>query len=135
MALLLLSMLLGVFLPFASAGAHPQKRQPETAAAKKMDSRLLSAIERYREGGLTAARQDRRAALDIDDQARILVDIRAEVTPALVAAIEATGATVLGQFPKYESVRARIPMAKLETVAERSEVKSIRPADRAINSR
>lgn len=130
-----MSMLMGVFLPFASAGAYLQKRQPETAAAKKMDSRLLSALERYKEGGLTAARQDRRAALDIDDQGRILVDIRAEVTPALMGFIESTGATEIGQFPKYESIRARIPMAKLETVAERSEIKSIRPADRAINSR
>lgn len=111
------------------------QKPPRSAAQEKISSALLAVIELFREGGLDAARQDRRfAGLDIDSRGHVLVDIRAEVTPDVLTALEATGGALVSEFPDYEAIRARLPLDKVEEIAERSEVKFIRPAEQAITN-
>ncbi len=60
---------------------------------------------------------------------RVLVDIRADVTPAVLARIRALGGTVVNSVPRYRAIRARLPLAGLEPLAERADVQWIRAAD------
>jgi hypothetical protein len=101
-----------------------------TAAAKKLSTPLRAIVEQYRTGGNRPVR-DKRGEVDIDDKGNALVDLRAEVTEELLGILQAAGGTVIRKFPAYESIRARIPIDKLEAIAERSEVKFIRPAEQA----
>ena len=61
----------------------------------------------------------------------MLVDIRADVTPAVLERIQALGGTVLHSVPKYRAIRARLLLAAVEPLATLDAVQTIRPADRA----
>ena len=93
-----------------------QKAQ-RTAAQRKLSSSLLAA-------GRTVPG---RPAVD----KVVTVDIRAEVTPAVLERIRALGGTVLNSVPKYRAIRARLPLTALESLATLEAVQTIRPADQA----
>ena len=93
-----------------------QKAQ-RTAAQRKLSSSLLAA-------GRTVPGQP---AVD----KVVTVDIRADVTPAVLERIRALGGTVLNSVPKYRAIRARLPLTALESLATLEAVQTIRPADQA----
>ena len=70
---------------------------------------------------------------DPDD--RVLVDIRAEVTEAVLARIEELGGEVMNSVPGYRSIRARLPLEAVETLAELDAVSWIAPASPAVTNR
>ena len=63
---------------------------------------------------------------------RVLVDIRADVTPAVLGRMRDLGGTVVGSVPRYRSVRARLPLGGLEPLGGLDAVVSIRTADEAV---
>lgn len=142
-------------LPFVAA------RQIETLMAekanrspvqRKVDSRLLHAwqiIERDEvvpgvtydrlpvelevggapvEGTAEYAGRDGRAE-------RVLVDIRADVNPAVLARIGEIGGEVVNSVGKYRAIRAWLPLDSVEALAALDEVQWIRVADRAFTNR
>ena len=123
----------GAATPYATSPAQlsvsgPGWRKAATEAEAKLDSRLLAAVDRLRAGDAPLSVRD---AIEVDAEQRILVDMRAEVTPDLLTAIEAGGGAVVSRFPRYDAVRAWAPVAALTALAERDDVRGIRPADRA----
>ena len=62
---------------------------------------------------------------------RVMVDIRAVVTPAVLARIRDMGGTVISSVPKYEAIRAQIPLRAVEMLAALDAIRTIRPADEA----
>ena len=60
---------------------------------------------------------------------RVLVDIRADVTPAVLARIRDLGGAVVNSVPRYRAIRARLPLAGLEPLAGLAAVQWIRTAD------
>ena len=107
----------------------PVPRKAATAAEAKLDSRLLAAVDRLRAG---ESRFPVRDGLERDAERRVLVDIRAEVTPGLLDAIEAAGGGVVSHFARYDAIRAWAPVAAFIPLAERDDVRGIRPADRPV---
>ena len=63
--------------------------------------------------------------------ALVTVDIRADVTPAVLERIRALGGTVLSSVPQYRAIRARLPLSALEPLATLDAVQLVRPADQA----
>jgi hypothetical protein len=110
-----------------------QKEDSQTVARKKIDSQLLSAIKQRDEAqpGSTALSP---AGIRIDKQGRVLVDIRAEVTPRLSSKIRDVGGEVVESFARYQSIVARVPLDKLEEIAALKEVRFIAPAPEAITN-
>ena len=102
-----------------------------TPAQRKIGSDLLTRAA----SAAALAPADRRPAADAPDGAagaatpRVLVDIRANVTPALRTRIRDLGGTVVNSVPRYRSIRARLPPAGLEPLAELADVQWIRAAD------
>ena len=74
-------------------------RKAATPAEAKLDSRLLAAVDRLRAGAAPFSARD---ALEVDARQRVLVDMRAEVTPDLLTAIEAVGGVIVSQFPQVQ---------------------------------
>ena len=105
-----------------------QKAQ-RTPAQRKLSSQLLDAAESAQASGSGARRQARDA--DAKDEV-VTVDIRADVTPAVLARIRALGGTVINSVPKYRAIRAELPVTAIERLAALAAVQTIRPADEAV---
>ena len=109
-------------------------KEQRTPAQRKVISQLLDAARQPSE--LTVS--DRQQAADTDPAAEpepVTVDIRADVTPAVLARIRALGGTVVNSVPKYQIIRARLPLAALEQLATIEAVQFIRTADQPIMQR
>ncbi len=110
-----------------------------TPAQRKISSDLLTQAASAGAGAPPADRPppaDRQVPADAAPRAaagpagaRVLVDIRADVTPAVLARIRELGGAVVNSVPRYRAIRARLPLAGLEPLAERADVQWIRAAD------
>ena len=115
-----------------------------TPAQRKVGSRLLelAAAAPVRGSRQPLPQDQRRSAQGVpaaegvpaqgpagDDRA--LVDIRAEVTPAVLARIRELGGTVVSSVPRYGAVRARLPLPSVERLAALDAVRTLRTADEA----
>lgn len=103
-------------------------------AELRIDSQLLYEVERG-EGALAPGVADLRTGIQVDAQDRCLVDIRATVTPELLRAIESAGGEVVDSLPRFDAVRARLPMGAVRGLAEHPQVRFIRPADQAATNK
>ena len=72
---------------------------------------------------------------DRDGIKRVLVDIKADVAPAVLARIEELGGEVVNSVSKYRAIRAWLPLDTVEVLATLDEVQWIRVADRAVTNR
>ena len=108
------------------------EKAQRTPAQRKVSSRLLD------DGSKPSERASAEARADVTDtavpQGLVTVDIRADVTPAVLARIRALGGTVVSSVPKYRAIRARLPLAALEPLATLEDVQSIRSAERPITN-
>jgi hypothetical protein len=126
---------------------EPAKRQIQaiyadkaawTAAQAKLGTSLLYASRQSRGETMVkgmAAGQDlalvQRVAsrAGVEPDGMVVVDIRAEVTDALLAAIGSAGGKVVSAFPAFHAVRARIPVGQVEAIAALDEVRQIAPQE------
>jgi hypothetical protein len=104
-----------------------------TAVQQKIGSQLLQEQQRRR-GVTIAGVPSLRRALNVADDGLVVVDIRAEVTPGVLARIAAVGGEVVNAHPDYRAIRARLPVDDVDAVAELSEVQFIAPADQMMTS-
>ena len=64
----------------------------------------------------------------LDDRHRALVDVRADVTPALLKTLRARGSAIVSTAPEYRSIIAWIPLLEIERIAAAAAVRAIEPA-------
>ena len=124
-------------------------KEQRTPAQRKVSSQLLVAAEQLAEAEgsgqppeADGSEQPRRSvppgrqqAADPDSVAElelVTVDIRANVTAAVLARIRALGGTVINSVPEHRAIRARLPLAAVEPLAALDAVQFIRPADEAV---
>ena len=122
-----------------------------TAAQRKVSSQLLDATESAQlpetatprqpapegiaqqlRGPDAAAGQQAGNPDGAPEPERVTVDIRADVTPAVLARIRTLGGTVIDSVPKYRAIRAQLPLGSVARLAALDLVQSIRPADEAV---
>ena len=96
-----------------------------TPAQRKVSSQLLDA----RRAAVAARRQ---AKGEVIEDELVMVDIRADVTPAVLARIRALRGTVINSVARYRAIRARLPLEAVEKLATLDAIQSIRPADQAV---
>jgi hypothetical protein len=118
-------------VPVQGTPAAQAEKQTRTAAQQKLDSQLLYEI--YRKRGQAAEKNVPPDAtrVDVDKDGRALVDIRAAVTPALLAKVKKRGATIVSSSTRYHSIIARVPLLQLERLAGDPAVRAISPAAEA----
>ena len=96
-----------------------------TPAQRKVSSQLLDA----RRAAVAARRQTKG---EVVEDELVMVDIRADVTPAVLARIRALRGTVINSVARYRAIRARLPLEAVEKLATLDAIQSIRPADQAV---
>jgi hypothetical protein len=93
--------------------------------------------EIYRKRGIAAEKQvpPDPTLVRIDAKGRALVDIRAKVTPALVALVKTRRGEIVSTSAEFNSIIARVPLLELERIAEHTDVRAISPAAEAATSK
>ncbi|HZL78640.1 MAG TPA: hypothetical protein VFC17_07280 [Candidatus Limnocylindrales bacterium] len=66
---------------------------------------------------------------------RLLVTIKAAVTSEVLTNIQQSGGVLLSAFPQGQTIRAEIPVASLDTIANLTDVTDIQPAYFCDNAR
>jgi hypothetical protein len=113
----------------------PSEKESRTPAQRKISSQLLYEIYRRRGEAERKRVPPGPTGVKIDEKGRALVDVRAEVTPAIEKKIRDLGGTILSTSAQYLSIIARVPILKLERLAEDPSVRAIEPAADAITNR
>jgi len=131
-----LQVLLTAAVALGGASA-PQVSEKEgrTPAQQKIDSQLLYEIYRARGEAEQKGVPPGETGVRIDTHGRALVDVRAPVTDALDRTIRRLGGVVLSSSSSHQSIIARVPLLKLETLAAEPSVRSIVPAAEGITVR
>ena len=105
--------------------------EQRTPTRQKLNSQLQDALRAPLQKP-TAAGASRLQTTDPDAKnERVMVDIRAEVTPAVLTRIRELGGTVIASVSKYQAIRAQIPLRAVVMLAALDEIRTIRPADEA----
>ena len=100
-----------------------------TPAQQKISSRLLDE-QRRRRGMAVAGGDSLRRTIAVDAEGTVLVDIQTTVTDAVLSRIADVGGTVINVVRPYGAIRARLPLPRIDAVAELSDVQFIGPAER-----
>jgi len=107
------------------------EKAARTPAQKKMSSQLVLSAKARRGELQGTALESVKPQVKVAPDDTVLVDIRAEVTPELLAEIEKLGGRIVNSFAGYEAVRAFVPLELIETLAGEEGVRFIKPAARA----
>jgi len=130
-------MLATLLLPAVAAGTDSamqqiralyQEKQNRSPAQAKIDSHLLR-MQDTDGYSIRPVVVPLRNHLSLDASGRIEIDITARVDADLLAVIERLDGVVINSVPRFDSVRAKLPLRSLETLAEDPDVVNIRPAD------
>jgi len=111
-------------------GALLDEKASRTPAQLKLDSQLLYAVKRSRNEVIAPGVDHLRVGVAVDGTGTVEVDIAAAVSPELLDFIRQAGGTVLNSHARFNAIRARIPLAFVETLAGRSDVRFIREGAR-----
>ena len=115
-------------------GALEAEKSQRTPIQQKIDSHLLYADKMQRGELIAEGVPTQRLNLDRDNQGRILVDIKADVTQSLLQRIAALGGDVINSYPEYRAIQAGIPLSEIENLAAQKEVAFIRPVVHAMQN-
>ena len=106
--------------------------EQRTPTQQKLNSQLQDALRAPLQKP-TVAGTSRLQATDPDAKnERVMVDIRTDVTPTVLKRIRDLGGTVISSVPKYQAIRAQLPLRAVERLAALDAIRTIRPADEAV---
>jgi subtilisin-like proprotein convertase family protein len=118
----------------AQADALAAEKSARTPAQHKLAGKLIFAVKKDRGERIGAGLDQLEAGIRVDADHAADVDIDAEVTPALLAEIARVGGKVKVSVPRFHSIRARVPLAAVEALAARADVRFIKPAVKAFTN-
>jgi hypothetical protein len=108
-----------------------QEKETRSTAQQKIDSQLLYAIYQMRGEATAKGTPTEPIQLRRDSSGRVLVDLRAPVTRKLLSRVRAFKGKIISTSERDDSIVAYLPLSKLESLAQLSEVKFITPAAEA----
>lgn len=103
------------------------EKATRTPAQQKLDSQLLYALKMRRGEEVAPGIRQLSVRVETDPKARTVVDITAIVGGTLLEDIEALGAEIISVHALYHSVRANVPLDRLEELAAQPQVRFIQP--------
>jgi len=107
----------------AQIQALQQEKASRTAAQKKLDSQLVYALRLSRNELSAFGITNLHPNVNVAPDGRVLVDVDAVVTAALLSQMSQAGGEVLDSVPQFNTVRARLPLSQLESLATAAGVK------------
>jgi hypothetical protein len=99
-----------------------QEKESRSLAQQKIDSQLLYALKMDRGESIAPNVQSLDVNVAENQAGQVVLDITANVDDALINSMRASGAEIISEFAQYRSVRARVPLDQLETIANLPQV-------------
>ena len=115
----------------AQINAILAEKQSRNLSQKKIGSGLLYGARKQLGRVPVAGAPQLRNSIDVDARNRVLVDIKADVSPALEDAIIALGGEVVSSHTRFHAIRAWLPVGRIESLGWRDDIKSIRQAEKS----
>ncbi len=106
------------------------EKQSRSPAQTKIDSQLLFATDSSGFSIRSIENLTLRNSISIGADNFVEVDIDARITSSLLSEINSLGGEVVNSVPRFNSLRARMTLNAIETLAENPAVQYVRPADR-----
>ncbi|HKA36977.1 MAG TPA: S8 family serine peptidase, partial [Thermoanaerobaculia bacterium] len=116
----------------AQMKAIADDKRARTPAQKKIDSNLIYASRQTRGQPAATGVPMLQTFIDVGPAGDTVVDITGVVTPSLIARLQELGGSVVDSQPSYRSLRAIVPLASLEPLAEHPGVIFIQPKQEAM---
>ena len=107
-----------------------EQKGNRTAEQRKIDPGILLELKQQQQPAQPSTEQAAPVAtnLQFDEKRRAIVDIRGTVTPEVLEKIEALGGEVDFSSVEDQSIRARVPLKRIEELASLSEINYIEAA-------
>ncbi len=106
-----------------------REKHSRTATQHKIDSRLLLELAARRGDELLERLPKLAVETHADANGGVLLDLHTVVDDDLLDRIEALDGTLHSAFPRWNAVRATLPIDRVEALASLPQVRSLRPAD------
>jgi hypothetical protein len=110
------------------------EKDSRTPAQQKIDSQLIYASRMYRGQSVAAGVPTLEVEVGLDSSGKTIVDITTIVDDKVLSALKSAGAEILYSSEVYQSIRAIIPIDRLETIAALQQVRFIQPKQEARTS-
>ena len=119
----------------AQISALSAEKRGRTPAQRKIDTNLLWGAKMAR--GEAIAQGVQTLEVYLPDQTRdgVAVDVRAEVSQALLDQMVRLGARIMDVSPRYENIRLRIDITQVEAIAALPQVRHVMPKQEAMLQR
>jgi hypothetical protein len=111
-----------------------KERKSRSPAQKKIDSQLLYEVKK-RSGKMTKGLPILKTGIKPNKSGKLLVDMRAKVSDGLLQQIKSVGGEVIYSSEEGGSIRAKLPIAQIESLAGNQNVTLIEPAVQAKTQR
>ncbi len=98
------------------------EKKARTPAQQKVDSNLLYEAKQRRGVSIAAGVRTLATGVEVGPNGEVVVDITATVSSSVLATLEALGGSVVDAQSAYRSIRAVMPLAAVETLAEHPDV-------------
>lgn len=109
-----------------------EEKQSRTPAQKKISPQLLFESKRRKGDSLFQKVPELHTGIQVRQDSQVEVDIHATVSKDLLSRIEILGGRVVNKHPRFDAIRAWIPVKKVELLAAHFDVKHILPAARPV---
>ncbi|MET0623241.1 MAG: S8 family serine peptidase, partial [Pyrinomonadaceae bacterium] len=110
------------------------EKESRTGAERKIDSQLIYELKMQR--GEWIADRVRAVETDVEynDDGKVVVDIKADVSAGLLGQLRAGGAEILDTVAEGQSIRASVPLDNVEAIAGLPGVRFVQPKQEAVTS-
>ena len=105
-----------------------QEKMSRNPVQQKLDSRIIYELKRI-QGSALLQQVPQLRGLQLNGEDMIEVDISGRVTADLLDRIQAEGGLVVNAHPRFEAIRAKLPLNRIEAVALEPDLRFVAPAD------
>lgn len=108
-------------------GSLNDEKESRSPAQQKIDSQLIYASKMYRGEQIAAGVPTLEVEVGLESDGRVVVDITTVVDDQVLKVIKGNGGEIITVSVAYESIRARVAIGQLETIAALAQVRFIQP--------
>jgi hypothetical protein len=114
--------------------ALDDEKDSRTPAQQKIDSQLIYATKQYRGEEIAPGGPTLEVEVGLESDGRVVVDITTIVDDQVLGVIKQNGGEIILVAKLYQSIRARVSIVQLETIAALPQVRFIQPKQGSRNS-
>jgi hypothetical protein len=107
-----------------------KEKEGRSPIQRKIDSQLLYEVKKSR-GETIEGVPPLKTGIQVDENGRVLVDVKAKITDGLLQQIQGSGGEIVYSSVKGNTVRAKLPISQVEFLASNNDVAFIEPAAEA----